>query len=74
MKGPQLVIMATCQDCQYAFAEKSVEHFGDYYVVDCHHPSAAPRTVGTNWRTPGWCPVLAAARAALGRKLVKESE
>lgn len=73
--GPLLTIAASCDGCAYEHSESYVCQGDSGFRVFCIYLVAYPvghpdggkaRRVGdTTWQTPTWCPLLAAAKAAL---------
>ena len=79
MNGPTLTLAASCQGCDHLRIENRRTGQARYRVTVCGHPTVEPDrstidATGITKSTPAWCPLLHAARVALGERLAKESE
>ena len=71
--GPALTVVGSCEGCSYAIRQGPP--MDGEWIFSCKHPSAK-YGIESAWTgsTPTWCPLLPAARVALGRELAKEGE
>lgn len=69
-EGPQIEVKASCFDCTYECSVSYAVQGDSGCTVYCTHPAVQVDgkerryVADTSWRTPGWCPLLAAALAA----------
>lgn len=73
--GPRLTVEGSCEGCAWLRVEESRRTARSRSrVILCAHPKAREdgmiSATGTHKQTPAWCPLLPAARLALGRELV----
>lgn len=69
-EGPSVRIEARCSDCTYECSVGYAVQGDSGHNVFCTHPAAQVDgkerryIADTSWRTPDWCPLLAAAIAS----------
>lgn len=68
-QGPRLTVVGTCDGCEFFRRRTPAAHSLKLCVAE-----SGFRNIGRGYvSTPAWCPLLPAARAALGLELVAES-
>lgn len=65
-EGPSISITASCSGCRYEHCESYRVQGDSGHDVSCTHPEGKGYVGDTTWRTPAWCPLLAAALRAAG--------
>jgi hypothetical protein len=67
--GPAPTVEASCFGCEHEVSERYVVQGESGCNVYCAHDATLRRVGDTNWRTPGWCPLLAEAKLRLSATL-----
>ncbi len=60
-EGPSIRLEASCSGCRYECNASYAVQGDSGFDVSCSHPNNPGRHIGdSTWRTPSWCPLLAA--------------